>query len=219
MEHKHVVMTSDLFRYYLIYKILPAIQRTWPKKRGEVIFIQVDNARPHIPADDPEWLEAVAQTRLNVRLIFQPPNSPDTNVLDLGIFRHLERIAYNLPDNCKNVNDLVAAVQKAWENSSAQDQDKVFITLHSVLRMILQHNGGNDFEIPHMGKEAARRRLGTSSSPTLNELLQLQVPQTLVTQGTKALARHDRGFPLNPTRVGSRKRVRAPTPSGASAPT
>ena len=31
-------------------------------------------------------------------------------------------------DNCKKVNDLVAAVQKAWENSSAQDQDNVFIT-------------------------------------------------------------------------------------------
>jgi len=216
LEHKHLTMTSDVFRYFLICKLLPAIQSMWPKRRGEKVYIQMDNAKPHIQPDDTDWLEAVAHYRLDVELIFQPPNSPDTNVLDLGTFRHLEKITYNLPCTAKNINELVNAVETAWNESSAQERDDVFVTLHSVLRLILENNGGNDFNIPHLGKDAARRRLGTDS---LSCLRQLQVPRDLVTQGTRALARHRRGYSLNPTRIVPRKHVQAPSPISFSGPT
>jgi hypothetical protein len=86
---------------YLIGRVLPEIKRCWPREsRGETIWIQQDNARTHVPADDPDWVRAVAQTGLDIRLMHQPPNSPDMNILDLGFFASLQSKAddFNSPD-------------------------------------------------------------------------------------------------------------------------
>ena len=48
------------------------------------IFIQQDNAPSHLKVDDPIFCEAAKQDGFDIRLICQPPNSPDFNILDLG---------------------------------------------------------------------------------------------------------------------------------------
>ena len=51
----------------------------------------------------------------NIRLLLQPPNSPDLNVLDLGFFRNgLHQ--YLTP--AKGIDDLVAAVQAAFDEKN-----------------------------------------------------------------------------------------------------
>ncbi|GJS03048.1 hypothetical protein Tco_0319556 [Tanacetum coccineum] len=50
------------------------------------IFIQQDNAKPHIDVNDAEFLQEASRDSFDIRLRFQPPNSLDLNVLDLGVF-------------------------------------------------------------------------------------------------------------------------------------
>lgn len=50
------------------------------------IFIHEDNARCHVHQDDPYFCRATSEGGFDIHLIYQPPNSPDLNVLDLGFF-------------------------------------------------------------------------------------------------------------------------------------
>lgn len=85
LETKPILsVTKDVTRTCLIEKVLPAIRSKWPLSRSNgPIFIQQDNARPHLGVNDVEFNEATRQGGFDIRLCFQPPNSPDLNVLDL----------------------------------------------------------------------------------------------------------------------------------------
>ena len=60
--------------------------------------------------NDPVFCEAAKQQGFDNCLICQPPNSPDFNILDLGLFRAIQYIQYK--KNAKTVEDLVPAVQQ-----------------------------------------------------------------------------------------------------------
>jgi len=90
---------------------LPAIRAKWPREDvNKPIFIQQDNAPSHLKVDDPIFCEAAKQEGFDIRLICQPPNSPDFNILDLGFFRAIQAIQYKM--DAKTINDLVPAVQQ-----------------------------------------------------------------------------------------------------------
>lgn len=75
------------YKSFLIDKVIPAIMLKWPQsERPRCIFIQQDNATPHIAPTDPDLVAAGTADGWNIRLICQPPNSPDLNALDLGFF-------------------------------------------------------------------------------------------------------------------------------------
>jgi len=87
LETKSVIVNREVMRQFLIEKVIPAIKSKWPQDAAlETIFIQQDNARTHVSPNDPAFLQAVAATGLDIRLMQQPPDSPDMNVLDLGFF-------------------------------------------------------------------------------------------------------------------------------------
>ena len=91
LELKSLKVTRDVMRYYMCEKLIPAIQERWPDEdEGRTIYIQQDNATPHILPDDPVFRQVVEQSDLNIKLLQQPPNSPDMNILDLCIFRSLQ---------------------------------------------------------------------------------------------------------------------------------
>jgi hypothetical protein len=71
----------------MIEKVLPAIKAKWPRDDlNRPIYIQQDNAPSHIEVNDPLFCEATQQDGFDIRLICQPVNSPDFNILDLGFF-------------------------------------------------------------------------------------------------------------------------------------
>jgi hypothetical protein len=93
METKLVSVTRKVSREFLIEKVLPAIKEKWPlEDHWSPIFIQQDNAKTHVLPNDHEFLEAAAIGGWNISLVFQPPNSPDTNILDLGLFAALQSL-------------------------------------------------------------------------------------------------------------------------------
>ena len=66
----------------------PSNQGKWPAPtRHNPIFIQQDNAKSHRVNDHQDLLEACSSDGFNIEVINQPPNSPDTNMLDLGFSR------------------------------------------------------------------------------------------------------------------------------------
>jgi hypothetical protein len=104
-------ITRDVIRDFMVNKVLPAIRAKWPREDvGKPIFIQQDNAPTHLKLDDPEFCEAAKQDEFDIRLICQPPNSPDFNILDLDFFRAIQTIQYK--KNAKTIEALVPAVQQ-----------------------------------------------------------------------------------------------------------
>ena len=119
------------------------------------IRLQQDGAKSHILEDDEEFREAVDKIGLNLTVYTQSPNSPDTNILNLGFFRAIQ--SFN--DDCPaNEEELIKLVEKAYGEYLLHKLNHVWLTLQSCLNMIIENDGGNDYKIPHMGKESIERR-------------------------------------------------------------
>lgn len=112
MEMKPIAsITKEVIRDFMINKILPAIRAKWPQEdMNKPIYIQQDNARPHLGPTDQLFHEASQQDGFDIQLICQPPNSPDLNILDLGFFRAIQSIQYKKVT--KTPADLVKAVEE-----------------------------------------------------------------------------------------------------------
>jgi hypothetical protein len=104
-------ITREVIRDFMINQVLPAIRAKWPREDvGKPIFIQQDNAPSHLKLDDLDFCEAAKLGGFDIRLICQPPNSPDFNILDLGFFRAIQAIQYK--KNAKTIEALVPAMQE-----------------------------------------------------------------------------------------------------------
>ncbi|XP_023756014.1 uncharacterized protein LOC111904485 [Lactuca sativa] len=109
LETKPILsMTKEVTRSWLIEKVLPDIRAKWPRSHVGPIFIQQDNTNPHIDVNDNEFLEAASQDGFDIRLNFQPSNSPDLNVLDLGFFRAIQSLQEQ--EALGTIDELVHAV-------------------------------------------------------------------------------------------------------------
>jgi hypothetical protein len=140
-------------REYLIHKVIPTIDDIWPvEERGNPILIQQDNAPSHVLPTDPELCAQIANTGLDIRLISQPANSPDMNVLDLGFFSSIQ----SLTDKCspRTIEELIHDVQKEFDEYNPYLLKKVFITLQTCMIETMKCDGGNAYKIPHMGKDS-----------------------------------------------------------------
>jgi hypothetical protein len=100
-------------RSYLIAKVLPTIKGKWPiEDRNRTMWIQQDNARTYVLADDEQFTIAAAQTGLDIRHMNQPQNSPDMSCL-LGFFASLQ----SLTDDtcCRNMDDIITNVVNKFD--------------------------------------------------------------------------------------------------------
>ncbi|XP_026404205.1 uncharacterized protein LOC113299398 isoform X2 [Papaver somniferum] len=143
-------VNKEVMRCFLIEKLLPAIKKKWPFNNCKKIFIQQDNAKPHVHENDKKIMEAVRSYGLDIELLCQPPNSPDLNVLDLGFFSAISALHHT--DAPTTVDEFIASVTRAFESFSVEHANNVFITLQSCMKEILRIKGGIHYKIPHMHK-------------------------------------------------------------------
>ena len=138
-------------REMLLQNVIPAIKEKWPAERmGKDVWIQWDNARPHIIPTDDEWIAATQEDGWDIKMVFQPPQSPDLNVLDLGLFRTIQSIQYqSFP---KTLDDLIDGVKEAYNEFDPIVNKYTWLTLQTCMVEILKNEGGNNYKIPHMGK-------------------------------------------------------------------
>ena len=172
---KNQCITRDVYCEYLIEKFLPAVKEKWPTRNAR-IRLQQDGAKSHILEDDVEFREAVEEIGLNLTVFTQSPNSPDTNILDLGFFTAIQ--SFN--DDCPaNEEELIKSVEKAYGEYPFRKLNRVWLTLQSCLNMIIENDGGNDYKIPHMGKKSMERRgllppvldITPAATPWLNPMM------------------------------------------------
>ncbi|ETV96260.1 hypothetical protein H310_10439 [Aphanomyces invadans] len=141
------------YRDFVLHQVVPEIKSRFPSKTKRV-FLQHDNATPHATIDDGVLAEVTTDGWVfMVRRL--PPNSPDLNVLDLGFFASIQAQQYKTFS--RSVDDVISSTLCAFEALSVETLGNVFLTLQAVMRQVLEHNGNNDFKIPHMKKDTLRR--------------------------------------------------------------
>lgn len=78
-------ITKEVIKGKIIGELLPVISNKWPHFGCKCMWIQQDNARPHIQANDAQFMKEAKQEGFDIHIICQPPKSPDLNALDLGL--------------------------------------------------------------------------------------------------------------------------------------
>lgn len=148
-------VTQQVIRTMLIEKVIPSIMKNWPAHLPKHILLQQDNARPHISDSDLEFKEAATKNGFNIQLVFQPPQSPDLNILDLCLFRSVQSIQHqSFP---KNLDELITRVQDAYDFYDPQKIKFAWLQLQYVMTEILKVKGGNNYKNPHHGKAHLER--------------------------------------------------------------
>lgn len=137
---KLVNMDANLFKRYMMERVVDDVLRLtgmWAKH----IVIQMDNAGGHgggrgdmnqtTIAELNDWAEVLPEEysaywpdsaqQPEIVFVAQPPRSPDTNVLDLGIWNSLQ-IAVDKEKQRKGlrgltVDDIITCCEDAWSNS------------------------------------------------------------------------------------------------------
>jgi hypothetical protein len=165
IETKPVNVKKDNYLQMIIEKIpsTAALEqllttRTRQDKR-RLIHILHDNAPVHFNESNPEWKIASKLDNWCIELKNQCPNSPDTNICDLGFFRTLQSEQWKLPC-AKSTDELIERVEQAFNELSPESIDANFVTLQSYLDEIVKHHGCNDYKIPHLGKAKIRATIG-----------------------------------------------------------
>ncbi|XP_074282826.1 uncharacterized protein LOC141607373 [Silene latifolia] len=143
-------ITKQVIKDCLIHQVIPAIKSVWPEGFSKHIYIQQDNVRPHIKNDDPDFMAAANSDGFNIELVFQPPNSPDLNVNDLGYFKALQSLQKKKA--AKTVDDLVNEVMQAFIDYSSSKLNNIFLSLQAVMIEMMKCKGDNNFSLPYMGK-------------------------------------------------------------------
>ena len=116
------------------------------------MYIQQDKAKPHIDPNDEAWLAAVTASGINIQLKFQPPNSPDMNVLDLGHFRAIQWLQYKRA--ARDIDELFAAVHEYFAESSRKKLNNIFLSLQQCLIETMKVDGPKKYKLPHMEKDS-----------------------------------------------------------------
>ncbi|XP_026451339.1 uncharacterized protein LOC113351600 [Papaver somniferum] len=140
---------------FMINKVIPAIRAKWPTGNTRTIYIQQDNAKPHIGKHDKEFKEAASIDGFNMQLICQPPNSPDMNTLDLEFFVGIQSLQHRVAP--EDIDELISAVESAFNNMSARTLNRVFLSHQLCMREVLKCRGGIDYDLQHIGKQSLDR--------------------------------------------------------------
>ena len=93
---------------------------------------------------------------MDIQLDPQPANSPDLNVLDLGFFNSIQSLQHEAAP--RNVDDLVQAVVKTFNDVSCEKLDGVILSLQKVMESVMLYKGSNSFASSHVEKAKLRRR-------------------------------------------------------------
>ncbi|KAE9024575.1 hypothetical protein PR001_g12645 [Phytophthora rubi] len=158
---KCVNMTRSVYVKMLKTKVLPAIRTKWPGGKRRVIFIQQDNASPHVLEKDEEIAAAGKEDGWDIRMKCQPARSPDMNVLDLGFFHSIQSL--QCQEETYTIDQLIEAVARAFRTTTSDTLDHCFLTFQNVMETVIKHHGHNDYKLSHYRQ---RRGLLSSPSPT-----------------------------------------------------
>ena len=113
---------------------------------SEPIYLIIDNAGGHGTNVAVEEYRKMLQDEFNIILKHQVPNSPETNLLDLGVWRALQSRVEKISFQHRFDSDVLAgSVQEAWEEFPVETIGKVYKKWLRVLELIKLDDGGNRY--------------------------------------------------------------------------
>jgi hypothetical protein len=130
--------------------VLDSIKEKMPWLSTKIVKIQHDGAKPHSGHNNETVIANLGSTN-GWRFQFkrQPAQSPDLNVLDLGLFWSLKCRVRSIKQRAQNINELIINVTNAYDNYDHQTLDHVWACLFEIYNLFLQDNGGNRYGLPH----------------------------------------------------------------------
>ena len=147
----NVNMDGDVFMAVVEDKVIPNVlsKCPWAKK----IIIQIDSAGGHRIKESVDYLNKLGRkTKIPIEFITQPCRSPDTNVLDLGIWNSMKSQVieqkYMRESDLSMNQRIIDAVMEMWEEYDPEILTSIFQTLKAVLYEIVANGGGNSFKQP-----------------------------------------------------------------------
>ena len=157
LETKPIVsVNKEVVKQMIIDNIMPSIREKMPiSRRGNPVYIQQDNAKPHTCGTDELLTEEGSRDGWNIVITNQPPNSPDFNVLDLGFFNAIQSLQHK--EAPKTVDDLIKVVEDSFNAITRETLDNTFLTYQSAMESAMKAGGSNQYKLVHMGKEKLRR--------------------------------------------------------------
>jgi hypothetical protein len=145
-------VTADYYRELMIGSggVFERIKQRMHWLRDVNVVVQHDGARPHTGNDNVEQMNlAGAQDGWNITVVTQPPNSPDLNILDLGLFHSLKTQFYNRGVTAQSMQPFVDGVVEEYEKYKPQTLLNIWAEQYAVWNAILRVQGENDYELPH----------------------------------------------------------------------
>uniref|UniRef100_A0A453NEX0 Uncharacterized protein n=1 Tax=Aegilops tauschii subsp. strangulata TaxID=200361 RepID=A0A453NEX0_AEGTS len=89
-------------------------------------------------------------------MIYQPPNSPDTNILDLGWFASIQAMFHRkMP---KTLAEIVQKVNQSLAEYPHQKLNRIWLSHQACMREIIKHKGSIHYAVPHLKKKALERQ-------------------------------------------------------------
>ncbi len=131
LEPKSFSVNRDVYRELITEKVIPAIRRKWPGPKSDIIVIQQDNAPFHVSIDGVDVAEEGQRFRWNIKMTNESANSPDFNVLDLGFFRVVQFLLYELAP--RTIQELSNACNAAFDAYQLRNIDLNFISLQNCM--------------------------------------------------------------------------------------
>lgn len=137
---------------YLLIKhgLLNSIMEKMPWLKGPVVKIQHYEARPHTGVGLNASVESFGLADgWKFKFHQQPVQSPELNILDLGLFTSLKTRVWKLKGRALNIDDLITKVIQAYSEYDVNTLDNIWCHLYTVYNQILVSNGDNQFKEPH----------------------------------------------------------------------
>ena len=135
--------------------VFPHLRAAGEKLNLPKIELQDDNATPHKKAR-PQLNELGSSYNRGTKIAMkdQPARSPDLNVLDLYVWRVLQKAVDK--KTIRNDKELLEAIDWAWkERLTAWHLELAFRLIGTVCRQVIDCNGGNTFRLAHDGHRKA----------------------------------------------------------------
>ena len=112
---------------------------------NEEIDLVMDNAGGHGTNEAKEAYTLMLKTKHNIRVVWQTPQSPETNLLDLGIWCSLQSmVGLSHRKKCKSNRDALArTIEDVWQKFPPQKFQLVYERWRKVLKIICNTQGDN----------------------------------------------------------------------------
>jgi tRNA uridine 5-carbamoylmethylation protein Kti12 len=161
---KPINVNYNVYYDYFINKVIPAIKSKFPRGHNPNITIKIqhDNAPSHFNKTDINYINLLNDNNeagWKFVLTEQPPNSPDTNTLDLGFFASIQSMQWGM-DPAINIDMLIDNVETAYQKYDPHTLDRVWLSHQSCLNEIIACSGGNHYKLPHINKNNMKNRVG-----------------------------------------------------------